>query len=330
MRLTSWLSSWTRWLAPPRNRRNVRKRNRNRLFRVADFARVATPLERLEPRLVLDGTLANDLSAFAQRLRDNGVTLYGAAWDATTTAQRQLFGDGSQFLNFVEVTNPNHTFNATATANNITATSPTWIFSNGSRLTGTQTLAALALQLSSVVPTIPNAIPQGFTPGLAPIATQTVLARSPLLIPLDGFDPNKDDLTYTISVTNNTANLTATQRPRNGALRISVAGYGEMLIDTFDDLTPRVTDHIKQLANDGYYDGVVFHRILNNFVIQGGDGQFGNGTGGSDLGDFDDQFHVDLQHNRTGLISMAKTTDDTNDSQFFITEGPQRHLDFNH
>jgi Ca2+-binding RTX toxin-like protein/cyclophilin family peptidyl-prolyl cis-trans isomerase len=296
---------------------------------MADIARVTAPLERLEARLVLDGTLANDLAAFARQLRDNGVTLYGAAWDATTTAQRQLFGDGSQFLNFVEVTNPNHTLNATATANNITTTSPTWIFSNGSRLSGTQSLADLALQLSIVVPAIPNAIPQGFTPGMAPIGTQTLLAGSPLMIPLDGFDPNNDNLTYAVSLTNNTANLSATLRPRNGALQISVAGYGDMLIDTFDDLVPRVTDHIKQLANDSFYDGIVFHRILNNFVIQGGD-PLGNGTGGSTFGNFDDQFSVDLQHNRTGLISMAKTTDDTNDSQFFITEGPQRHLDFNH
>ena len=50
---------------------------------MADFARVTAPLERLEPRLVLDGTLANDLAAFANLLRTNGATLYGAAWDAT-------------------------------------------------------------------------------------------------------------------------------------------------------------------------------------------------------------------------------------------------------
>ena len=329
MRLTSWLSSWTRWLVAPRRGRKVSERNRSRAFRVADFARVAAPLETLEPRLVLDGTLANDLAAFAKALRDNGATLYGAAWDATTTAQRQLFGDGSQFLNFVEVTNSNHTLNSTATTNNITSTAPTWVFSNSSRLTGTQTLAALAHQLTIAVPAIADAIPQGFTPGLAPIATQTLLAGSPLLIPLDGFDPNNDDLTYSLTLSNNTANLAATLRPRNGALKISVAGYGDMLIDTFDDLVPRVTEHIKQLANNNFYDNVVFHRVLNNFVIQGGD-PTGTGSGGSDFGDFDDQFNVDLQHNRTGLISMAKTTDDTNDSQFFITEGPQRHLDFQH
>jgi Ca2+-binding RTX toxin-like protein/cyclophilin family peptidyl-prolyl cis-trans isomerase len=292
-------------------------------------------VESLEERLVLHGTLPTDdgldfdLAAFANRLNSNGVTLFGAAFDSTTTDQRQLFGDGSQFLNFVEVTNADRTFNATATANNITTTSPTWVFSDGTRLTGLQSLEELAHQLSVSVPTIADEIPLGMTPGMAPIGTQTVRSGSPLLIPLDGFDPNNDDLVYSVSLSQNTANLTATLRPRNGALKISVVGYGDILIDTFDDLVPRVTERIKELASDDFYDDVIFHRVINNFVIQGGD-PTGTGAGGSDLGDFDDQFNVNLQHNRTGLISMAKTTDDTNDSQFFITEGPQRHLDFNH
>ncbi len=266
-------------------------------------------------------TPVDDVAAFAKALKNGGVTLYGAAWDATTTAQRQLFGDGAQFLNFVEVTNADHTFNATANANNITTTSPTWVFANQTRLVGNQTLAAIAAQASI-------AIPQGFTPGMATIATQTLLAGSPLMIPLDGFDPNGDDLTYTVTVNQTSPVLTATLRPRVGALKITVAGYGEILIDTFDDLVPRVTERIKELADAGFYDGLTFHRVLNNFVIQGGD-PVGNGTGGSGT-NFNDQFHVDLQHNRTGLISMAKAGDDTNDSQFFLTEGALRSLDFNH
>ncbi|MBC7815722.1 MAG: hypothetical protein IAG10_02360, partial [Planctomycetaceae bacterium] len=107
-----------------------------------EVAVLGPSVELLEPRLVLDAsTPVDDLAAFAKALRDNGATLYGAAWDDTTTAQRQLFGDGSQFLTFVEVTNPNHTLNGVASANNITTTSPTWVFTDTSRLTGTQTLA---------------------------------------------------------------------------------------------------------------------------------------------------------------------------------------------
>ena len=64
-------------------------------------------------------------------------------------------------------------------------------------------------------------------------------------------------------------------------------------------------------------------------MIQGGD-PTGVGNGGSDLDDYDDQFHVDLQHTSAGILSMAKTDDDTNDSQFFVTERATRNLDFNH
>ncbi len=320
MKFSSWLSSWTRRADWSKNtRRTAGRRNSAAQFGHAEVSMSAEPLE---PRLVLDAsTPVDDLAAFAKALKNGGATLYGAAWDATTTAQRQLFGDGAQFLNFVEVTNADHSLNSTANANNITTTSPTWVFADQSRLVGNQTLAALAAQANI-------AIPQGFTPGMATIATQTLLAGSPLMIPLDGFDPNGDDLTYSVTVNQTSPVLTATLRPRVGALKITVAGYGEMLIDTFDDLVPRVTERLKELADSGFYDGLTFHRVLNNFVIQGGDPN-GNGTGGTGI-IFNDQFSVDLQHNRTGLISMAKSTDDTNDSQFFITEGPIRSLDFNH
>ncbi len=110
---------------------------------------------------------------------------------------------------------------------------------------------------------------------------------------------------------------------------IDAEGFGKMVFQLFEQEAPRAVEQITTLAEDGFYDGLKFHRILNDFVIQGGDPN-GDGTGGSDLPDFDDQFDVDLQHNRTGILSMAKTTDDTNNSQFFITEGTSRHLDFNH
>ncbi len=67
----------------------------------------------------------------------------------------------------------------------------------------------------------------------------------------------------------------------------------------------------------------------DNFVLQAGD-PTATGTSGSTLGNFDDQFNANLLHNRTGVLSFAKSSDDTNNSQFFITEGAQRSLDFNH
>jgi len=162
-------------------------------------------------------------------------------------------------------------------------------------------------------------------PTLPPIGEVPLLGGSPLLLTLDA----EGDGPLTFSVQSSDALVTATVLADNRSLRMQVAGFGEMVFELFDFAARRATDRIVGLADSGFYDGVIFHRVIDNFVIQGGD-PTGTGSGGSPLGDFDDQFHVDLQHNRNGILSMAKSFDDTNDSQFFITEGPQRHLDFNH
>ncbi|RIK82658.1 MAG: hypothetical protein DCC68_05930 [Planctomycetota bacterium] len=154
-----------------------------------------------------------------------------------------------------------------------------------------------------------------------------LLAGSPLYLPLDGYDPDGQPITYT--VTSGSPSISTYIPQGNRSMRINVNKFGTLTFQLFDDRAPRATNHIAQLAEDGFYNGIIFHRVIDNFVIQGGD-PTGTGSGGSDLGDFDDQFHVDLQHNRTGLLSMAKSNDDTNDSQFFITDVATRFLDFNH
>ena len=166
---------------------------------------------------------------------------------------------------------------------------------------------------------------EGSAPTLAPIKDVVLLGGSPLWIALDGEDVDGGNLTFTASVSNQTsANLITTSIPTgNKSWKINVAGHGEMVFQLFEHLAPRVTSRIIALTEAGFYDDtatntVPFHRILNDFVIQGGD-PTGTGSGGSGV-NFDDQFHVDLQHNRSGLLSFAKTSDDTNDSQFFITE----------
>ncbi|HJS75525.1 MAG TPA: peptidylprolyl isomerase, partial [Vicinamibacteria bacterium] len=161
-------------------------------------------------------------------------------------------------------------------------------------------------------------------PTLPPIGDIPLSGGSPLLLVLDA--ESEGPLTY--AVESSDPLVTATLLTDNRSLRMQVAGFGEMVFELFDFAARRATDHIVQLADSGFYDGVVFHRVIDNFVIQGGDP---TGAGGSPLGEFDDQFHVDLQHNRTGILSMAKTSlDDSSDSQFFITEGAQRNLDFNY
>ena len=103
---------------------------------------------------------------------------------------------------------------------------------------------------------------------------------------------------------------------------------GDIKIELFEDVAPNHVKRIKQLAKDGKYDGVVFHRVIDGFMAQTGDVQFGNssndqfdlkraGMGGSDLPDLKDEFS-DLPHER-GTLSMARSQDPNSaNSQFFI------------
>ena len=103
---------------------------------------------------------------------------------------------------------------------------------------------------------------------------------------------------------------------------------GTMVIGLFADKTPKTVNNFVFLAREGYYDGVIFHRVINNFMVQGGD-PTGTGMGGPGY-KFGDEFHPSLKHDKQGILSMANAGPSTNGSQFFITHLPTPHLDNRH
>ena len=103
---------------------------------------------------------------------------------------------------------------------------------------------------------------------------------------------------------------------------------GDIELDLYADRAPVTVANFVNLAQRGYYDGVTFHRVIANFMIQGGD-PTGTGRGGPGYR-FEDEFDSTLRHDSAGILSMANAGPGTNGSQFFITHGPTPHLDDNH
>jgi peptidyl-prolyl cis-trans isomerase B (cyclophilin B) len=103
---------------------------------------------------------------------------------------------------------------------------------------------------------------------------------------------------------------------------------GTIELQLFPENAPKTVNNFVFLAQEGFYDGVSFHRVISNFVIQGGD-PTGTGRGGPGYQFEDETRGNPLKHLR-GVISMANAGPNTNGSQFFITHSPQPHLDGKH
>ncbi len=103
---------------------------------------------------------------------------------------------------------------------------------------------------------------------------------------------------------------------------------GDIVLELYADKVPTTVNNFVFLAREGYYDGCTFHRVIKDFMAQGGD-PTGTGRGGPGY-TFADEFHPRLKHDGAGVLSMANAGPGTNGSQFFITHVATPHLDGRH
>jgi len=116
-----------------------------------------------------------------------------------------------------------------------------------------------------------------------------------------------------------------------GNIVIMHTTMGDIHFELFPEECPKSCENFTTHSKNGYYDSVVFHRCINDFMIQTGD-PLGDGTGGESIwgGEFADEFHRNLRHDRPGILSMANAGPNTNGSQFFVTTIPCPWLDNKH
>lgn len=106
---------------------------------------------------------------------------------------------------------------------------------------------------------------------------------------------------------------------------------GNFEVTLFPDVAPKAVQNFLEHAEEGYYNGTKFHRVIKGFMIQGGD-PLGNGTGGQSIWGktFEDEVSPQVQFDRPGLLAMANRGPNTNGSQFFITTAPTQWLNQRH
>jgi cyclophilin family peptidyl-prolyl cis-trans isomerase len=171
-------------------------------------------------------------------------------------------------------------------------------------------------------------------PVLAPLDSTLALhvpAGKTLFLPLAATDPQGGSVSF--NVTSSDPSVTPVPHTNNTFLQLTVAGFGTMEFELFNDLTPQTAALIAGFAKSQFYDGLTIHRVEPNFVIQGGD-PLGNGTGGPGIDathptgyQFNDELKLGDIFSGSGQLALANAGSNTNGSQFFVTLGAQRFLD---
>lgn len=177
-------------------------------------------------------------------------------------------------------------------------------------------------------------------PVLQTISNVTLISGSPLHLALNASDDNQ---LLTFSATSSDSSVTTFVPEGNRSIEVDVQSFGTMTFQLFEQRVPGPAKHLATLAETGFYNGSSFFQVTSNGHIAGGDQGVGSG-----IGPIDDQFHVDLQHNAAGYLSLQKQDnlpdfpnpgdppsetgllDDTSDSAFLITGQADRRRDANH
>ncbi len=116
--------------------------------------------------------------------------------------------------------------------------------------------------------------------------------------------------------------------PKKKYFALMETDKGAIKFELYADKTPNTVNNFVFLSRQGFYNDTIFHRVIADFMAQGGD-PTGTGTGGPGY-KFEDEFHASLRHSRPGVLSMANAGMNTNGSQFFITHVPTPWLDNKH
>jgi len=137
-------------------------------------------------------------------------------------------------------------------------------------------------------------------------------------------------LTVFTSTQKETAMAADAQNPTSSDIvRVKIeTTLGDIEVELYAKEAPQTVANFVKLTKSGYYDGIIFHRVIPEFMIQTGD-PTGTGTGGPGYA-FEDEFSPQLKHDKAGTLSMANSGPNTNGSQFFITDKPTPWLDGKH
>ncbi len=135
----------------------------------------------------------------------------------------------------------------------------------------------------------------------------------------------------TLSILSLTASAQSRENRLDNPVVVLETSQGDIQIELFPNAAPKAVENMVGLVEKGYYDGVIFHRVIKGFMIQTGD-PTGTGRGGQSLwgGTFEDEFTEENTFDEPGLVAMANRGPNTNSSQFFITTAPAPWLNQKH